>query len=357
MRAAAPHLFALACVGVCLLSACLVWLSIHYAHRLHLIDHPGQRRSHSEPTPRGGGIAIAAAALLWGGGAAAAAGDGVGGLPALAILLVAAIGWMDDHRDVRPVLRLAVQCVAAALLAAAMAPAAIAVGAASPFAAGWTVAAVLVFASIAVVWSINLHNFMDGINGLLAWQALFVFGVLGALLAHAGELDRARDLAIWIAAIIGFLPFNFPRARIFMGDVGSGVLGLLVAMAVLWQMATPGIALTSGLVACSAFVTDATCTLLSRILRGRRWYSAHREHLYQWLVRCGYSHAQIVALYMGWNLVIALPVICWMNFMADAADIALGATVVVYAVATVVWWYGKRSCLRAISVRRLHVAA
>ena len=63
---------------------------------------------------------------------------------------------------------------------------------------------------------------------------------------------------------------------------------------------------TSGLIACSAFVTDATCTLLSRMLRGRRWYSAHREHLYQWLVRCGYSHARVVALYMGWNLVIVV---------------------------------------------------
>ena len=96
-------------------------------------------------------------------------------------------------------------------------------------------------------------------------------------------------MLVFAAAAAGFLPFNFPRARIFMGDVGSGVLGLLIAVAVLWQMSAPGHRAASGVVLCSAFVTDASCTLVSRIVRGRRWYSAHREHLYQWLVRSGFS--------------------------------------------------------------------
>jgi Glycosyl transferase family 4 len=169
---------------------------------------------------------------------------------------------------------------------------------------------------------------------------------------------------VFAAAAAGFLPFNFPRARIFMGDVGSGVLGLLIAVAVLWQMSAPDTALASGLVLCSGFVVDATCTLVSRIARGRRWYSAHREHLYQWLVRSGFSHAGVVALYMGWNLVIALPVVAWINRAQGAwmpianANIetregsGLGAAVAVYALGTVVWILGKRWCFAAPARRR-----
>jgi hypothetical protein len=173
---------------------------------------------------------------------------------------------------------------------------------------------------------------------------------------------------VFAAAAAGFLPLNFPRARIFMGDVGSGVLGLLIGIAVLWQMSAPGTALASGLVLCSAFVTDATLTLVSRMARGRRWYSAHREHLYQWLARSGFSHAGVVALYMGWNLVIALPVVAWINRAPGAwlpianANIAsregsgAGAAIAVYALGIVAWVAGKRWCL-ALRARRRHAVA
>ena len=157
------------------------------------------------------------------------------------------------------------------------------------------------------------------------------------------------------------MPFNFPRARIFMGDVGSGVLGFLIAVAVIGQMLAPRIAFASGLLACSAFVTDATCTLVSRMIRGRRWYSAHREHLYQWLVRCGNSHARVVAYYMGWNLLIVLPVIGWMNrsIASDAsqAPAGFGAAALVYALAVGVWFVGKKRCIATLRARGVHAAA
>ncbi len=154
-----------------------------------------------------------------------------------------------------------------------------------------------------------------------------------------------------------------------MGDVGSGVLGLLIAVAVLWQMSAPDTALASGIVLCSAFVTDATCTLVWRIARGRRWYSAHREHLYQWLARSGFSHAGVVALYMGWNLVIVLPVVAWINRAPGAwmpiananaqmrEGSGLGAAVMVYAVGIVVWIVGKRWCFAGARKRGRHAAA
>jgi UDP-N-acetylmuramyl pentapeptide phosphotransferase/UDP-N-acetylglucosamine-1-phosphate transferase len=103
------------------------------------------------------------------------------------------------------------------------------------------------------VWSINLHNFMDGINGLLAFQALFVFVALGVLCAHSGHAVDAQRIGLFAAATLGFLPFNFPRARIFMGDVGSGSLGLLVAASIGWQVAAMPNLIYAGLIACSGF--------------------------------------------------------------------------------------------------------
>ena len=348
---------ALTC-GAFAISALLAWFAIHYARRHRLMDLPGQRRSHEVPTPRGGGIGIAASAIFstcaltqW-----SPFHSGTLGLPA-AIVVVALAGWIDDHHGLNAVVRFAAHCIAMLLVLGMpvilgltylprhdLPPYALACGA----------------AGLAVVWSINLHNFMDGIDGLLAMQALFVFVALAVLFADAGEPVEAWRVTLYAVAVAGFLPFNFPHARIFMGDVGSGVLGLLVAVAVLWQMTTPAIALCSGIVLCSAFVTDATCTLLSRMLCGRRWYSAHREHLYQWLVRCGRSHAQVVVLYMGWNVVIVLPVVYWMNRMARAhapMHVQAVAAVAVYVAAIIVWWIGKRWCLHAIAARRMHAAA
>jgi UDP-N-acetylmuramyl pentapeptide phosphotransferase/UDP-N-acetylglucosamine-1-phosphate transferase len=348
---------ALVC-GAFAVSALLTWFAIHYARRHRLIDLPGQRRSHTLPTPRGGGIGIAASALL---STLALAGWSpfridMLGLPA-AIAVVALAGGIDDHRGLNALVRFVMHGIAALLvLGSTMLLGLVYL----PRHDVLPYAVVCLAALLAVVWSINLHNFMDGIDGLLAMQALFVFAVLAVLFADAGEAAETWRVTLYAVAVAGFMPFNFPRARVFMGDVGSGVLGLLIAIAVLWQMTTPAIALCSGIVLCSAFVTDATCTLLSRMLRGRRWYSAHREHLYQWLVRCGHSHVQVVALYMGWNIVIVLPVVYWMNRMARAhaaMHVQVGGASAVYALAIVVWWLGKRLCLRTVAKRRTRAAA
>ncbi len=333
------------------LSALVTWLSIRYAQRNALLDQPGQRRSHSVPTPRGGGIGIVAAVLA--GLAVTALSGHLRALcesAAVAVVLVAAIGWIDDHRGLSARLRLLVHLAAVIALYFPL------------FGFVWFLAqfhganaeaapplhyAVLLLAVIAFVlanlWFVNLHNFMDGINGLLACQAIFVFLAMAALVSG----DSRNVLLLCAAAVAGFLPFNFPRARVFMGDVGSGTLGLLIAGAVALQALSFRGSVFSGLIACSVFVTDATCTLLSRMLRGRRWYSAHREHLYQWLVRCGFSHARVVALYMGWNLCVVVPVLYLVNRgEASASPTAgLAGLLTVYALALLLWIVGKRACL------------
>ncbi|MEZ5461779.1 glycosyltransferase family 4 protein [Dokdonella sp.] len=345
-----------------LLSACLTGLSIGYAHRRQLIDHPGRRRSHDLPTPRGGGIGIVISvvaglvlqgfaldgSLNWG---ESQVHWGPSALLMLiaAISLVAIVGWIDDHRGLGAGLRLGAHWAAAVLLGLPALLLLAAEWAANP-AAGWMAAAMLV-CCVAVVWSINLHNFMDGINGLLACQAVFVLVVLAWICAQAGRGDAAWTIALFAAATLGFLPFNFPHARIFMGDVGSGVVGLLVAVAIGWQIAATPALWMAGLIAVSAFMVDSTCTLLSRMLSGRRWYSAHREHLYQWLVRSGFSHKGTVGLYMGWNLLVVLPALYWCGALNAHAGNLSGkvqgsqAMLAVYALAVVAWIFGKRYCL------------
>lgn len=351
--------WAAAALAVLAVSAVVTWWSIAYAHRRNLIDHPGRRRSHVVATPRGGGIGIVAAVVLGNTIVFQSLSDVSERLNALALtaamLGVAAVGWVDDHRGLSARPRLAIHCLAA-LLVVGLAP--MILGVASGVGGAGTIGLVLLLsmAAFGVVWSINLHNFMDGIDGLLAMQALFVFCALALLCIQAEHFTEAGRIALFAAATLGFLPFNFPRSRVFMGDVGSGVLGLLIAVVIGWQITTLPIAMASGLIAASAFVVDATATLVSRILRGRRWYSAHREHLYQWLARSGRSHAQVVALYAGWNLLVVTPVLWWINRMPGAAAVAqpaqdffvesgTRALLAVYAFAVLTWIVGKRFCL------------
>lgn len=338
MAALAPLPLAALALLTLLLALALVWLAMAYARRRALLDLPGQRRSHRVPTPRGGGIGI----VLAGGSASlvlAGGFDDARVVPAFAALvLVAGVGWIDDHRSLPAALRFLVHCSAALLLVGAWRG-----GLAAP---GLPAALLLPTAFLGIVWSINLHNFMDGIDGLLASQALFVLATFAAL-AFARDAPFVAQLFLsWFAATLGFLPFNAPRARIFMGDVGSSVLGLVIAAGVLALAVLPRAATLAALAAASTFVVDATCTLLSRIRAGRRWYSAHREHLYQWLVRTGCSHARVVALYMGWNVLIVLPAVVLIHQLEmDHADVAMLALCMLYGLGILAWVLGKRRCL------------
>jgi len=316
--------------------------AIAYAQRRGMLDTPGRRRSHSIPTPRGGGIGIVLGALV---GMPAALlllpmspGGPVVAAFTVATVAVAAIGWLDDHGSlpIRP--RLFIQLAASLLLCVAVA--------ATTTSLWWALPLLL-----AGVWCINLHNFMDGINELAAQQAMF-FGAASAALAwSAGSQALAGAGLAMAAASAGFWWFNRSPARIFMGDVGSGTLGLFVfAMsAMLWACRTN--LLWPALVFSSAFVIDATLTLLVRMLRGARWYTPHREHLYQWLVRRGSSHRRVAAGYLAWNVLVCVPV-AWIAFrLPEAGPLCFVAT---YVVGAAVWRTGKRYCLRR---RERHVSA
>ena len=270
------------------------------------VDKPGARRMHRVPTPRGGGLGIALAIILFGLGPF---------LPIeprplvpilLGVLAVAWISWRDDNGGVPPLRRLAVHAAASVLVVYALAPR---LPGAGPDAASWMLALVGLLIAGLITWSINLHNFMDGIDGLLAWQGVFVAGFLVTLPAAGLDPVLLVPAVATAAACLGFLPFNFPKARIFMGDVGSTVIGLMLALLLLIAVRHGHLSMPAALVLPILFVTDATLTLVSRMIRGRRWYHGHREHCYQWLARAAGGHVPVSVGFLVANLMVVAPTV------------------------------------------------
>jgi UDP-N-acetylmuramyl pentapeptide phosphotransferase/UDP-N-acetylglucosamine-1-phosphate transferase len=326
---------------VALVAGALVPWALLRDARLAPVDLPGQHRSHATPTPRGGGLGIAVALLgslfgIWLAATRPGAAHEALWLAA-ALVLVAGIGALDDHRNLPAWPRFIVHLIAAVCVSVALG-----VTHSPP----WFV----VLFVLTITWSINLHNFMDGVNGLLALQALFVAAVIAGLALMNAAAPLATLAGATALACIGFLPFNFPRARIFLGDVGSGVLGLIVAVLVWRAVARDLLPLAGALALVSAFVVDATLTLATRMLRGRRWYTRHREHLYQWLARSGASHLRVALLYVGWNLWVALPTALATRVLSPLAQWLLA--IAVYAIATLVWFAGKHAVRRARQAAR-----
>ena len=304
-------------------SALATWLALVYARRRKLFDAPGERRSHAVATPRGGGIgitvALLAGSLLLGG--AGALPVVVVGCFALGLVLVAGIGWIDDHRPLSPGLRLLVQCLAGVLLAWGLH--------AHDGRWGW---ALLACALVPVL--VNVWNFMDGINGLASSQALL------AALAIAWLVPALALPALALAAACAaFLPFNFPHARIFLGDVGSGTLGY--ALAALVAAAPPELGLPRAallLLPLSAFLVDASLTLGWRILAGERWWQPHVSHVYQRWVRTGRSHAFVTGVYAMFSI----GAVILAAFLYQAAPWSTGGGVALWFLVAIAIWLGMR---------------
>lgn len=280
--------------------------------RYAMIDVPSERSSHTTPVPRGGGIVFVVGML-----AAISIPIATGALPAATIagvagiVGVATIGFIDDRKSVGAAPRLAVHMLgaAAAIWAATFGVLQPSDTSGGVFAALIPLGTVLLLALIAA-WFINLVNFMDGIDGLAAMEGVFVCASAAMLsTAHSSEVDATRDIALAVAAAVaGFGLVNISRARIFMGDAGSGALGLVMA----WLLAT--LALRGGLTPLAAitlpavFVVDATTTLAVRVVRREHPARAHRTHAYQRLVRDGRTHLAVTGRYLAINMFLVLPI-------------------------------------------------
>lgn len=270
------------------------------AHQL--LDIPNARSSHLRPTPRGGGIAIvfsflAAVLVLAANGVlapqVAVAQSGAG-------LLVAAVGLIDDRRGLAARWRLLAHFAAAAwaLYWLGMAPVVLLLP-------QWAALPALVVAAAAFAWLVNLYNFMDGIDGLAGIEALSVGAGLALLAALAGDGPLAGLALLLALAAGGFLYWNWPPARIFMGDVGSGFVGCVFGLLLLQALGADLRLAAAGLLLLGVFLVDATFTLLRRLLRGERVYQAHRSHAYQIAARRWNSHRTV-------SLTVAAINLCWL---------------------------------------------
>ncbi len=293
-------------VAIGTLATCWVltgWVR-RYALRTSMLDLPNPRGSHSVPTPRGGGLAIAVTALS---GVALAGGLGwVSAVVASALvgggLLVAAVGWADDRGGLPPSVRLLVHFAAAGWALWWL-------GGLPALEAGWGPIqlglAGSVVALLGIVWAINSYNFMDGIDGLAGGEALSV-GLLGSLFLVANDHAGLATVPLLIAASsAGFLWWNWPPARIFMGDVGSGLLGFLFGALAVASERSGALPAFAWVVLLGVFAFDATATLVTRVLRGEAWHQAHRSHAYQRAVQSGWSHGQVTRTVLLLNLGLA----------------------------------------------------
>ncbi|MDH0646288.1 glycosyltransferase family 4 protein [Pseudomonas sp. GD03858] len=275
-----------------------------YALARSIIDIPNARSSHVVPTPRGGGVAIVVSFLL------ALVALGASGLldsrTVFAVAgaggLIAIIGFMDDHGHIAARWRLLGHFIAAAwgLFWLGGLPPLTVFGIEIDL--GWAGA---MLAAVYLVWLLNLYNFMDGIDGIASVEAICV--CLGACVLYwMGGFEQLMVLpVILIMAVGGFLYWNFPPAKIFMGDAGSGFLGIALGLLSLQAAWVSSQLFWCWLILLGVFVVDATFTLIRRLLRGDKVYEAHRSHAYQFASRRVGGHLPV-------TLAVALLTMCWL---------------------------------------------
>jgi Fuc2NAc and GlcNAc transferase len=297
-------LVAFAAFGVAVIATGLMR---RYALQRNLLDVPNLRSSHGSPTPRGGGVAIviafvaadlllavlglmdirASGAILIGGGA------------------VAVVGFLDDRGHLRTSVRLCVHSAAALWVVILLG------GVPESALAYWGMHGIWtgrLIAVLTIVWTTNLFNFMDGLDGIAGSEAVFVSGASAWLNWRGGGPPGLTAAMICLAATsLGFLRWNWPPARIFMGDVGSGFLGFSLAVLGLAASQKGVFPIEAWAILGGVFLVDATVTLIRRVVRGDKWFEAHRTHAYQHLAHRWKGHLHVTLLIMAINIFWLLP--------------------------------------------------
>ena len=267
-------------------TALLAWLLTRARGRWRVLDIPNDRSLHTQPTPRTGGVAMLAGAgagmiTAWQQGYAIADTAAV-----TAISFLALVSLIDDRHNLRAGVRLLVQAVVVAVLLYFYRPPDISV-------------MLLPVALLFLVWMINLYNFMDGMDGFAGGMAVIGFGTYALLAWQTNNPGLALGCDVIAAAAAGFLLLNFPPARLFMGDSGSTVLGLLAGLVILQAHDEGILPLWLGILVFSPFIVDASITLLARVLRGERFWMPHKTHYYQRVVQLGWGHRKTVLAEYG----------------------------------------------------------
>lgn len=336
-------------LGLCIISFVGSWVIVAGMRRWgmqYLLDVPNERSSHTIPTPRGGGLGIVLMTMLplaffvWNNESfSIAAAFGIA-------LIIAVVGWLDDRHSLPAAGRLLFQAVLAII-------AVLLVGAVTAITLpilGSVILAPVMAILIAAIWIIgmtNIYNFMDGIDGIAGTQAL-IAGVGWMFLLWADDRLLALAVGLIAASSAGFLMLNRPKAKIFMGDVGSTFLGFVLAIVpvLVFQKTSNGRSLVVGFLMVAPFALDGAFTIIRRAAQRENVLRPHRSHIYQRMIKLGYSHLQITTLY---GVFAFLSVICAVLYAVAAETtimlLALLAPVVVFVLmiaATTMMEYRRR---------------
>ena len=274
------------------------------ALRHQWIDRPGPRSSHQRVITRGGGLALVAGfllALFW------LAFPSQWVLPiVLTTLVITALGWLDDIYTLNVRWRLGGQALVAVVTVLWLGPVTEIQFSTQAISGVWLWSLLTI---PALIWMINLFNFMDGADGLASSQAIFSAGCFALAFHQYEQLELALIALCLAAACAGFLVWNRPPARIFLGDAGSLPLGWCLGLMALAGTLTGTISVWLAFSIVSVFVVDATATLIYRVIRGQRWYTPHRDHAYQQLIRKNWSHRSVMLVFSALNLMLVMPVV------------------------------------------------
>lgn len=279
---------------------------IRYAKKKKLLDIPNDRSSHSKLTPRGGGIVFISLWLL------------VFFLGAViqfftwqqililfpGVIIVALVGYLDDHFSLKASYRaIAYFCAALLMIVAVRGVSQLHITNNLFITLSWFTNVIAIFM---LVWSTNLFNFMDGIDGIAAIEALFCLGIGGYFFWIMGGISFAAITWSLAIAVGGFLVWNFPAAKLFMGDVGSASLGFIIMALALIGEKYFNIPILLWFIVYGVFIVDASLTLLRRMWAKEAWYKPHCSHAYQRLHQLGWSHAKIIRRIIAINTLLAL---------------------------------------------------
>ena len=311
---------------VFLMSATITRLLVKNAEKIAAIDVPNERSSHSTPTPRGGGLAFVISSIV--GFALLLAKPEISksefGALIVAGLLVALTGYLDDHQKISGAsIRLVIHALGAIVILGF-------IGVPSDFEifrfhvqSGVILA---IFGVLYLVWLLNLFNFMDGTDGIAASETIFVC-VAGALLKlhSTSSSSPSNGTLILASAVIGFILYNWSPAKIFMGDIGSGYLGIVIGgLSLMAAKQNPDL-FWAWIILLGVFVSDATVTLIRRLARKKKPHVAHRSHAYQHLAIKLNSHAKVSLIVLVVNVVWLAPIAFFVS--DNALDGSMGAVI------------------------------
>lgn len=292
-----------------------------YALKKNIIDNPNERSSHSIPTPRGGGVAVVVSYIL---GVMLLIyldylSQHVGLTLIVSGFIIALLGFFDDHGHINSMFRLAIHFMVAIGVVVSLGGFS-EVKIFNNFLLGFSAN---IIAVLFLVWLLNLYNFMDGINGIASVEAITTLMSMAVIYFIFNIQLNIEILWLLSACAFGFLLWNFPKAKIFMGDACSGFLGLTLGILALIALKENLALFCAWIICLGVFIVDATFTLIRRVSSGYKMYDAHRSHSYQILSRKWNSHTPVTLLVAGINILWLLPVAYWTVTLSNYPEIGV----------------------------------